>query len=99
MERCFSEGLPLPKKIQNAPVPFFGTELYLTAFYDLDGDRPSGLEIQLIPWAAMKDYAGAYDIVGEQREDLFSVLRSVDMAYVKYIRKQNEAKRKRKAKK
>lgn len=39
-----------------------------------------------IPWTAIKDYAEAYDITGEQREDLFYHIRRMDQAYIKYLR-------------
>lgn len=33
----------------------------------------------------MRDYADAYSITGEQREDLFYFVRAMDKAYLKYV--------------
>lgn len=87
IEQCLRERLPFPKAIQNAPELWLGLELFFGAFLDLDGDRPSGWTIRPIPWTSISDYAQAYNIVDEQREDLFHYIRAMDRAYIKRLEK------------
>lgn len=88
------ERLPLPHAIQNAPELWLGLELYLGAFIDLDSCRPSGWDARPIPWTAIADYADAYGITGEQRDDLFYFVRAMDSALRKYWDAKNEAAKK-----
>ena len=92
MEQCLRERLPFPKAIQSAPELWLGLELFFGAFLDLDGDRPSGWTIRPIPWTALMNYAEAYNIVDEQREDLLYYVRAMDKAYIKRL--ENKAKKK-----
>lgn len=85
IETCLRERLPFPKRIENAPELCLGLELFYSAWCDLDTDRPVGWNARPIPWTAMRDYADAYSITGEQREDLFYFVRAMDKAYLKYV--------------
>jgi hypothetical protein len=69
-----------------------GLELFYGAFLDLTTDRPMGWDARPIPWTAIKDYADAYDIRGEQREDLFDLIRAMDKAYLKHLQKKAKKK-------
>jgi hypothetical protein len=71
-----------------------GLELFYGAFLDLSYDRGSGWNIGPIPRWAIKDYADDYEIVGEQREDLFFFVRAMDNAYRKYLEDKTEKNRK-----
>lgn len=64
-----------------------GLELFYGAWVDLNTDRPMGWEARPIPWSSIKDYADAYELVGEQREDLFELIRAMDSAYLKYLQR------------
>jgi len=66
-----------------------GLELYQTAFADLNGCRPSGWAMTPIPWTAIKDYADAFELELEQREDLFYYIRQLDSAYIEFVNKKN----------
>lgn len=83
IQQCLRERLPLPQAIQKAPDLWIGLELFFGAFLDLDGDRPSGWSMRPIPWTSLMNYAEAYNIVDEQREDLFFYVRAMDRAYIK----------------
>lgn len=78
------DRLPLPNRIQNAPVLWLGLEFFYSAFLDLNTCRPSGWNLGPIPWSAIADYANAMDVIGEQRDDLFFFVRSLDSAYLEY---------------
>ncbi len=62
-----------------------GLGLFFNAYIDLDSDRPSGWTARPIPWRAIMDYAQAYNITGEQRDDLLYHVREMDRAYLKKI--------------
>lgn len=87
IEQCLRERLPFPRKIRDAPELWIGLELFFGAFIDLDGDRPSGWTLRPIPWARIMDYAEAYNIADEQREDLIFLVRMMDKAYLKHMEK------------
>ena len=53
-----------PQAMVDKPQPLAGTELYLQAFYHLDGERQIGMSIGRIPWSAVQHYA----VVGEFSE-------------------------------
>jgi len=95
IEQCLRERLPFPQAIQKAPELWMGLELFYSAFLDLDGDRPSGWSLMRIPWTVMADYAHAYNIVDEQREDLFYLVREMDKAYVAHMDKKSKKKKKK----
>jgi len=92
IQQCLRERLPFPQAIQNAPQLQMGLELFFDAFLDLDGDRPPGWTTSPIPWAVVKDYAKAYNITGEQRDDLVFFVRRMDRAYLGHLEKKAKKK-------
>lgn len=93
MQTCLRERLPFPQAIANAPDLWMGLELFFSAFLDLDRDRPSGWTMRPIPWTVIIDYAQAYNIVDEQREDLLYFVRAMDKAYMAYVAKKEKRKK------
>jgi hypothetical protein len=77
--------MPLPDRIQNAPVLISGLELYLHAFFDLDSERSHGMGVTKIPWSCIKDYALFYEFDSEQTSDLFYLIRKMDSEHVKSL--------------
>ncbi len=96
IKQCLRERLPFPQAIQKAPDLWVGLELFFGAFLDLDGDRPSGFTMRPIPWTTILDYAQAYNIAGEQREDLLYFVRAMDKAYIEHMTNKQKRKRKKK---
>lgn len=94
IQTCLREHLPFPQAIRNAPDLWVGLGLYFGAFLDLDGDRPSGWTMRPIPWTAIIDYAQAYNIMDEQREDLLYFVRAMDKAYMAHVAKKEKRKKK-----
>ncbi len=84
------ERLPLPKRIQNAPELWIGLELFYGSFLDLNSCRLSGWGLCSIPWTSISDYAEAYGIVDEQRDDLFYFIKAMDVAFLEYHEKKNK---------
>lgn len=81
---CYRQGLPLPKKIQEAPELRMGLELFLDAFFELNTCRQIGMGVAPIPWTCVKDYAVAYDLDDVQTEDLFHHIRLMDQEFIKH---------------
>jgi hypothetical protein len=87
---CFAMRMPLPDRIRNAPQLWFGLELYLDAFYELNTDRPSGWGVMPIPWSVIKDYALAHDFDDDQTERLFVHVRALDSVFREYHDKKRD---------
>jgi hypothetical protein len=79
-----AEGLPLPKRIANAPQLAQGLELYYEAFWELSSARAVGFGVGPIPWGVVDSYATRYAFDDEQREDLTYYVRAMDNAYIKH---------------
>jgi hypothetical protein len=75
-------GHPIPERIANSPELKPGLQLYLQAFFDLDSERSHAFSPTAIPWSSIQDYAKAFDIDGEQREDLFYLVKQMDRAHL-----------------
>jgi hypothetical protein len=84
IQQCTREGLPLPKKIANAPQLGLGLELYYDAFLELNSCRASGWGLMPIPWSAIRDYAETFDLDEEQFEDLYYYVRVMDTEFMKW---------------
>ena len=82
-------GMPLPDFLLNAPELQTGLQLFLQAFFDLDTERSHSMGIVLIPWRSIKDYAVAYEFDREQTEDLFYLIRAMDIAHTNKLQKKN----------
>lgn len=89
MRQCISDKVPLPKRIQNAPRILLGLEIFYSAYTELSSTRSAGFGSGPIPWTAIKDYAAAYEIEGEQAEDLFYFIRMMDNAYLDWSHAKN----------
>ena len=90
IEQCVRSGRPLPAKIKNAPTLHGGLELFYKAFLDLTSCRSIGEAYGQIPWTATRDWCNEHDITGEQREDLYYLVRALDMEYLDIVRKKQK---------
>lgn len=85
------ERRPLPDAIQNAPELQLGLELFYIAFMDLSTCRSVGSILPgPIPWSAIQSYCEAFDIAGEQREDLFYHVEHLDKSYLAWLEKKHK---------
>ena len=91
IEQCIRERRPLPDAIANAPELKFGLELFYMAFMDLTSCRSIGYGAGPIPWSAIQTWCAAYDIQGEQREDLFYHVERLDKSYLDWSVKKQKA--------
>lgn len=82
LRQAMASGMPVPKKFAEAPMVPLGTELYISAFWDLNSCRPGVWGLAPIPWSAMMDYARAYDFDEIQTEDLVYYTRVLDKVYM-----------------
>jgi hypothetical protein len=64
-----------------------GSDLYYQAFVTLGSCRSS---TGCIPWTAIRDYCNEYDIDGEDRDDMFFLVQSLDTAYMDFNNKEKE---------
>lgn len=79
------QNKPIPERIKNAPVLRPGLDLYLSAFFDLDGDRQIGFGVGKIPWSSMAKYAEMHKFSQSQFEDLVFLLRRMDAEHLKRL--------------
>lgn len=54
------------------------------------------MDVGPIPWTATLQWCEEYEIVGEQREDLFYHVQALDSAFLKWRSQENEKKLKKK---
>lgn len=79
---------PIPERILNSPKLYLGLELYLEAFYELTDERQNGMELGFIPRRAITEYAEFHNFNDEQKFDLLYLIKALDHAYLKYVKKQ-----------
>lgn len=90
IEACYAQRRPLPDFIKDAPELLLGLEFYFNAFLSLTSCRINGFGMGQIPWTAMNEYCGVYGISGEQKEDLFYLVRKMDEEYIKLVSAKNK---------
>jgi len=83
-------GQPIPDRILNAPSLWIGSELYLTAFLELDSERSHGMGLTRIPWTSIKEYALAFEFDEEQIESLLYIIPKLDSAHLKWLEDSKE---------
>ena len=84
IKQALQQGLPIPKKIQNAPNFPFGLDLFYIAWEELGTCRPTAFGVGPIPWTAIHDYCLAHEIEGDQREAMFYHVSQLDETYIKH---------------
>jgi len=92
LENAARNNQPIPDRIVNAPDLLPGLELYYKGFQALNHDRPLGFSGEgAIPWTVMRTYCQEYDIVGEQREYFYLMLKALDIAYLNHMQTKRAA--------
>ena len=79
-------GRAKPKAMLDRPQPLAGTELYLQAFYHLDGERQIGMSIGRIPWSAVEHYADVGEFTAAQTIALHKLIGKMDAANLNRLR-------------
>jgi hypothetical protein len=79
--------LPLPEAIRNAPSLWLGLELYYNAFLELCTCRQIGNAVGAIPLTSVIEYCKAFEIEGEQQEDLLWLIQRLDHKYLEWVSK------------
>lgn len=85
--QAFLANAPMPDKIANAPSLELGLDLYLSAFFELEGDRQIGMGIGPIPWSVVNQYAKAYHFDEEQSTKLHRYVKALDAVYLNHVNK------------
>ena len=85
--QAFLANAPMPDKIANAPYLELGLDLYLSAFFELEGDRQIGMGIGPIPWNVVNQYAKAYHFDEEQSTKLHRYIKALDAVYLNHVNK------------
>lgn len=80
-------GQPIPDFIKNKPELDPGLDIYLQAFFDLDGERTHSFGPAAIPTTSMLHYAKAFKFDEEQLDDLVYFLRKMDAENLKRVKK------------
>ena len=79
-------GMPIPNRIQNAPVLIFGLGMFLTGFLDLTGSRQGGMGPGPIAWGTVQDYCHVIGLDAEQTEDMHYHIRCMDTVWLEHQR-------------
>ena len=88
IEQCVRLRQPLPDAIANAPVLYWGLELYYCAFFDLSSERLYAEGP--IPWIAIRRYANELELNDEQTETLHHHVSRLDAVYADYQSKKSK---------
>lgn len=80
------EGLPIPKRIANAPILKQGLELYFEAFFSLCSCRVVGMSLGEIPWISIRQYCVMVGLCEEQTEDMHFFIQQMDREYLKFMK-------------
>lgn len=84
-------GEPIPDVIRDAPEPLPGLELYLDAYWEVQGDRPSGWSPGRIPWSTIVKFCEQHDLSGEQQDRMVYFFNRMDDAYLAYVAEQGKS--------
>ena len=90
MEQCLRENIPFPDKIANAPSLLAGLELYYLGFMALSDSRQMGMGVGSISRKTIHDYCEAYEIVGDQKEEMHHHIKEMDSAYLEFQNKKKK---------
>lgn len=83
---------PLPDFIVNAPILLPGLEIYLTAFLELNTERPGGMGINPIPVSRMRELGKWYEFSKDEIDDLVYLMKRLDKDHMERVRKQMQNK-------
>lgn len=75
------------KAISNRPELLPGLEIYLDAFYELHSDREDG---KLISTFKVLEYARAYEFSSDTRDEMVTLIREMDIAFIAHKRTEAE---------
>jgi hypothetical protein len=90
---------PIPEKILNSPELNLGLQIYLQAFFDLDTERPQGMDVGRIPHSAICAYAKNYNFDADQTDALSYFVLHMDNEYHKYRKSKQPSEKVRQHKK
>ena len=74
----------------DAPTQNLGGAFYYKAFCDLSSCRSIGMSEGEIPWTAAKEYAFAYGMDEFQFNDLWTIVKEMDLVYLEINRKKQD---------
>ena len=78
-------GRAKPQAFRERPSVDAGNELYLNAFYELDGERHIGMSIGRIPWSAIQFYADHNGFDDNQTEALHMLIQKLDAVHLQRL--------------
>lgn len=85
LEQARKTRQPIPEEFATAPDLYAGLDIFYLAFMDLTSCRELGHgTVGPISWQVVQLYCNEYEILGEQREDMFYFLLKMDEAYLEY---------------
>jgi hypothetical protein len=88
--QSMKHNMPLPEKIQNAPILFPGLELFYTAFDDLISSRQMGMSVGPISWETVQKYCDHLGLGPEQSEAMHYHIRAMDATYLSFLMKKQK---------
>lgn len=85
----------MPKWAVDAPQLHAGLEFPFGAFFDLTGDRQSGMGVGPIPYMVLRSYGEAQGLEDEDLEEFIYLLREMDREFLSYNQEVQERRRQR----
>jgi hypothetical protein len=83
---------PIPDRIKNKPYVKYGHEFWWQAYMDLSTERINGMGEGAIPWSAVMRYGMHYGCNFFDLEDLWEIVKHMDVAYLKHREKKMKSK-------
>jgi len=81
-------GMTMPEPWINPPVLQDQDQWYMDSFSELSTCRSFGFSTGPIPWTALNEYCELEEI--EERDEFCLVMRSMDNAYLEYVKEKSE---------
>ena len=79
-----------PHAIENKPELEPANAFYLSAYQDLQFDRPVGMTLGPIPWSSIVSWARLHGVKDpDDIDELISIIRAVETAIFEYEREKN----------
>lgn len=90
----FESQLP-DRAINNKPVLIEGLEFYLTAFCELQSERPVGMTVGQIPWSSIINWCDFHGLKDSDDVDtLIRYVRAMENALIKHFDEKKKEKQK-----
>lgn len=85
----FGPNVPMPEFLANKPRCPLWAEMYMDAYWDLNGDR-AGMGDGRVLWTAMHMWARAHQLSKRQEQDLVYYVKHMDTVLLEHLAKKKK---------